>query len=237
MKKKILALCLVVVLAVTAVTGATLAYFTDTKEVENTFTVGKVEIKLDEAQVKFDDESGDYVVDKTKNRTEEGNAYTNIVPAQELPKDPTVTIVDGSEDCYVRMKVTVNYANLTTAFPKETEEEGRTAYPDYYHSEYGMFLLEKLVDWKKDVDWVSKSFTNNVDGTATYEFWYKEMVEKGTTKLEPLFTKITIPAQATNGDLAALAPANTPFTVDVKAEAIQADTFANAEEAWAAFGA
>ena len=32
MKKKILALCLVVVLAITAVTGATLAYFTDTED-------------------------------------------------------------------------------------------------------------------------------------------------------------------------------------------------------------
>ena len=40
MKKKILALALVVVLAVTAVTGATLAYFTDKDDATNTFTVG-----------------------------------------------------------------------------------------------------------------------------------------------------------------------------------------------------
>jgi len=46
MKKKILALCLVVVLAITAVTGATLAYFTDTDEAKNTFTVGGIEIDL-----------------------------------------------------------------------------------------------------------------------------------------------------------------------------------------------
>lgn len=46
MKKKILALCLVVVLAVTAVTGATLAYFTDTDNETNTFTVGNVSIDL-----------------------------------------------------------------------------------------------------------------------------------------------------------------------------------------------
>lgn len=45
MKKKILALCLVVVLAVTAVTGATLAYFTDTDAATNTMTLGNVSIE------------------------------------------------------------------------------------------------------------------------------------------------------------------------------------------------
>ena len=46
MKKKILALCLVVVLAITAVTGATLAYFTDTDSQVNTFTYGNIDIDL-----------------------------------------------------------------------------------------------------------------------------------------------------------------------------------------------
>lgn len=48
MKKKILALCLVVVLAVTAVTGATLAYFTDNDQASNTFELGGVDITLTE---------------------------------------------------------------------------------------------------------------------------------------------------------------------------------------------
>ena len=48
MKKKILALCLVVVLAITAVTGATLAYFTDTDAKTNVFAVGNIEIDLEE---------------------------------------------------------------------------------------------------------------------------------------------------------------------------------------------
>lgn len=50
MKKKILALCLVVVLAVTAVAGATLAYFTDTDAKTNTFTTAKIDIALVEQQ-------------------------------------------------------------------------------------------------------------------------------------------------------------------------------------------
>ena len=51
MKKKLLALVLVVALAATAVIGGTLAYFTDTDEATNTFTVGGVKIDLIEQQV------------------------------------------------------------------------------------------------------------------------------------------------------------------------------------------
>ena len=50
MKKKIVALCLCVALAVVAIGGATLAYFTDTKTAENTFTVGNVKIDLIEQE-------------------------------------------------------------------------------------------------------------------------------------------------------------------------------------------
>ena len=50
MKKKIIALCLVIALAATAVIGGTLAYFTDTDEETNTFTVGNVSIDLIESQ-------------------------------------------------------------------------------------------------------------------------------------------------------------------------------------------
>lgn len=48
MKKKIIALCLIVALAATAVIGGTLAYFTDTDEATNVFTMGNVKIALQE---------------------------------------------------------------------------------------------------------------------------------------------------------------------------------------------
>ena len=79
MKKKILALCLVVVLAVTAVTGATLAYFTDTDTRTNTFTTGNVKIDLVE------------VFPNTKLLPGENNA---------LQKEVTVKNV-GSEKAYM----------------------------------------------------------------------------------------------------------------------------------------
>ena len=48
MKKKIMAMCLVIAMAATAVIGGTLAYFTDTDTETNVFTMGNVEIELNE---------------------------------------------------------------------------------------------------------------------------------------------------------------------------------------------
>lgn len=50
MKKKITAIFLCVALVAVAITGASLAYFTDTKSATNTFTVGNVQIQLLESQ-------------------------------------------------------------------------------------------------------------------------------------------------------------------------------------------
>ena len=46
MKKKILSICLVAVIAAMAIAGASLAYFTAEDSAENVFTVGNVAIDL-----------------------------------------------------------------------------------------------------------------------------------------------------------------------------------------------
>ena len=51
MKKKVIATSAVLGLAALVLGGGTLAYFTDHKEIENRFTVGKVEIELIESQL------------------------------------------------------------------------------------------------------------------------------------------------------------------------------------------
>lgn len=48
MKKKITVLCLVAVLAITAIAGASLAYFTAEDQADNTFTMKGVKIELNE---------------------------------------------------------------------------------------------------------------------------------------------------------------------------------------------
>ena len=100
-KPLVLALC-AVLLVVGTILG-TVAYLQDTASVVNTFTVGNVHLKLDEAVV---DEKGE----PTGGRTETGNAY-HLIPGETYTKDPTVTVLKGSEESYVRMMLTLNCAS------------------------------------------------------------------------------------------------------------------------------
>ena len=108
MKKKITAIFLCVALVAIAVVGASLAYFTDTDNETNTFTVGNVKIKLIEKQR---NEDGTELVDFDQNK----KLYPIVGSAQNDKKDkfgmPTsknyvdkmVTIANtGSEDAYIR---------------------------------------------------------------------------------------------------------------------------------------
>ena len=89
MKKKIVAMCATVALAAVAIAGGSLAYFTDSDEATNEFTVGNVSIDLTEPKW---DESG----------SEEAR---DVYPGEALAKDPTVTN-DGNNPCFVRVSVT-----------------------------------------------------------------------------------------------------------------------------------
>lgn len=102
MKKKIIALCLVVILALTAVGGATLAYFTDKDTVNNTFTVGKVKITLDEAPV---DESGK--AKENEDRVQQNTYEAALVPGHVFDKDPTIHVKAGSENSYIYLDMQI----------------------------------------------------------------------------------------------------------------------------------
>ena len=88
MKKKIFAIVLCVAMLAIALVGGTLAYFTDTDAKEHTFTVGNVDIILNEPNW---DAGG---------AAEAFDAY----PGEPLAKDPTVTNA-GKNPCFVRVKV------------------------------------------------------------------------------------------------------------------------------------
>lgn len=93
---KILCLVMGAILLVTGTVAVTLAYLkAETDPVTNTMTVGKVEIKLDEAAVNL---YGD-VIDENADRVTE-NEY-RLVPGEEYVKDPMITVAEDSEKCYV----------------------------------------------------------------------------------------------------------------------------------------
>ena len=105
-KKKvtILALSLIAVFAA----AITFAYFTDqSDEVKNTFTMGNVEILLDEADVlETPSTTGTTWTVPDPDERVLNNTYTGIYPGAELPKDPTVHNT-GTNPAYVRIKETL----------------------------------------------------------------------------------------------------------------------------------
>ena len=111
MKKKILTMCLVVALAATAVVGGTLAYFTDTEEEINVFTLGNVVIDLVEEQrnsggTELEEFADDKVllpiVGSAQGEKEEVGGYNLPTAANWVDKIVTVDN-EGTEDAYVRV--------------------------------------------------------------------------------------------------------------------------------------
>ncbi len=177
MKKKIATGALLVAFGATAVTGATLAYFTDNDSKENVFTVGNVNIELTEPNWEG---SG------SKDAPE---AY----PGEALAKDPIVTNV-GDNPCFVRVKVT-GWDALAPA--------GAITYRTDY------------VDNKLGDNWSELQ----EDG---YYYYKGVLAVDGVT--DALFDQIVMPTDLENGD------AKTEFTLNVKAEAVQAQ---GAKAKWA----
>ncbi|MDY2983178.1 MAG: SipW-dependent-type signal peptide-containing protein [Eubacteriales bacterium] len=209
MKKTIAIVALVVLVAVASVLG-TLAYLTSTDTVKNTFTVGKVNITLDEAEV---DMNG---VAVTPAKRVKKNEY-KLMPGHTYTKDPMVTVLAGSEPSYIKMTVTFSKANELDAIFAPTGADLTSIFKGY-----------------DSANWIAKGNTKDAAAnTRTYEFWYKETVGAPTADvaLDALFDSITIPGEITQAQLETIKD----MTITVTAYAIQADGFANADAAWAKF--
>lgn len=244
-KTKALLMSLCAVLLVAASVLGTMAYLTDSKDVKNTFTVGNVTIKLDEAKV---DEMGNLV--KNQDGTLADRVTQNeykLLPNHTYTKDPTVTVLAPSVESYVRMKVTFNKASQIIAMCTDPEyaEDGPTgvenAFPlirmvkfvEANAAKWDGIIPDNMVD-TEDMLADAKYFDAKND-TLTYYFYYNEAVAAPTENvvLPTLFDKITLPEWVTGDQLKALQG----FEINVVAEAIQADGFENADAAWAAFAA
>lgn len=209
--KALVAAFCAVLLVVTSV-FATMAYLTSRDTVTNTFTVGKVAIKLDEAKANPD---GSLVADADRVKA---NNY-KLLPGHTYYKDPMVTVLNGSESSYIKMTVTFSKASALDAIFA----------PDGA-------LLTSIFNGYDGKEWIYKGNTKDADAdTRTYEFWYKEAVgaSDGNVALDALFKSITVPSTITNEQLATIED----MTITVNAYAIQADGFANADAAWAAYTA
>ena len=234
-KSKALLLTLCAVLLVAASVLGTMAYLTSTDTVTNTFTVGKVEIKLDETDV----------TNPTGPRVQ-ANSY-KLMPGTTYTKDPTVTVLNGSEASYVRMKVTFNNAKEIIALCTDPQFAGdgptgvENAFPlirmvkfvEANAAKWDGIIPDNMVD-TEDMLGNAKYFAyDKTADTLTYIFYYRETVTAPTADvvLPVLFDSIKVPEWVTGAQLAKL----NNFKITVVAEAIQAGSFTDAADAWSHF--
>jgi hypothetical protein len=95
-KALVLALCAVLLFVTTVF--VTMAFLTSEDSVQNTFTVGKVEITLDEAKV---DSYGNEIANAERVKE---NEY-KLIPSHTYVKDPTIHVDSNSEDCYLFVRI------------------------------------------------------------------------------------------------------------------------------------
>ena len=117
--KKTLTVLLALVLVIAMSVAGTMAYLTSEDSVTNTFTVGKVQITLDEAKVneygqklKADNtvaEEGDTLADRV-----DENTY-KLIPGHEYVKDPVIHFQPKSEASWLFVKVENGIKDIVAA--------------------------------------------------------------------------------------------------------------------------
>lgn len=90
MKKKVVILVLAAMLVLGCAMGATLAWLTSSATVTNTFTPSDINITLTETKP---------AVDK------DGNHIAKMVPGSTIEKNPSVTVEQGSEKCFLFVQI------------------------------------------------------------------------------------------------------------------------------------
>ena len=231
MKKKLLALVLVVALAATAVIGGTLAYFTDTDEATNTFTVGGVKIDLNEtdrygAEFEQDQILMPIVGSAQGDKDETGN------PIAKNYIDKIVTIENtGNSDAYVRAYFAIPSA-LDDGY--ETFNAGANILHFNFGNANGATTYQNQWKWKTDAGkW--NYFETTIDGVAYNVYFadYHQALKAGDTTEQfvsgvyldshvDMKNGAYVDTRFPNADLSIL---NGTVSCPVKAVAVQADGF------------
>ena len=211
-KTKALALALCAVLLVVTTVFVTMAYLTSEDSVTNTFTVGKVTITLDEADVKSD---GTYESDV--NARVDANTY-KLIPGHTYIKDPTVHVDDESEDCWLFVKVENGLKDIIAGNTSVSENDSTDT----------VYTIEAQM---------TKNGWSLVAG-ETNIYAYKATAKTGDYKV---FDNFKLKGDANVSNYATVKDNGGNITggktIEVTAYAIQADGFATAAEAWKVAGA
>ena len=207
MRRMLFTLALVLVVAVASV-GGTIAWLTQTTgTLTNTFTVGNVNITLKESD-------GQSVLDAT-----EGNrSHTpyHIIPGTDLEKDPKVTVVAGSEKCWLFVEVTeVNWP--------DTENISYSVDEDVWTQ-----LDETVTTYVKDEnDKVVKTIN-----TIVYYIDIDDAAKMGKDYHVLTGDKVTVSQNLSKTDADKIPTGEYAPSLTFKAYAIQKDNTGTVAEAW-----
>lgn len=167
-KRKALLLSVCAMLLVAASVMGTMAYLTaKTSAVQNTFTVGSVNITLDEADVDNSTSGAS---------RDQANAY-NLLPGSTYEKDPTIHVAAGSEDCWVFVKVKNDLAAFeadTGTIAAQIAANGWTQLSDASGNAItGVYYRQhrKVDSVNSDKDYVVFSTLTIADNANTLEGW------------------------------------------------------------------
>lgn len=187
MKKKLIAIFLCVALAAVAIVGASLAYFTDTDNATNTFTVGNVQIKLIEEE--RDGNGGKKTFEQNKPLypivgSAQGEKDALGMPTAKNYVDKMVTIENtGSEKAYIRAYFAIPSA-LDNGY--ETFNAGLNV----LHFNFGNKVVDGTVSSTYGVEWNWKQangkwnyFETTIDGIKYNVYFadYYQAVDAGAT--------------------------------------------------------
>lgn len=186
MKKKILVPAVASLMLLSCMVGGTLAYlFDDSETVTNTFTVGDVNITLHETK----------------------DLNLKMVPGITLRKDPIVTVVKESEDCWLFVKV--------------QESDNLTDFIEYTINED----WSKISEENDGIVYAYKEVVKYSDSDQTFEVLTdSEKYENGQVVVKTTVTKEMM-------DALSEADATQP-TLTFTAYAVQALGFNNSVDAW-----
>lgn len=214
---KLLILLLALVLLLGCAAGGTLAWLmTNTAPVINTFTVGNVDITLKEHAL--DVTTGQWQMPETL--TDVGNTNIQALPGREIMKDPTLTVLKGSEECYVRVFIKVSWG------PEADVEFAEFAYYDWFQFN---------PDWSITRIFDGSYATNGkYVGFDIYELRYiPGPVDASTSnQIIPVLYKMTVPGYLEKDEINAMEGCSLVLI----AQAVQAETFADANAAFLAAG-
>lgn len=178
---KALVITAAVTLALCATIGGTIAYLISTTDsVTNTFTYGDIDITLTETPTDDGDDDPNT------------NTY-EMVPGNTVTKDPLVTVLADSEDCWLFVELTKseNFDEFMTYGLvdgwEELEENVYYREVSQSDADQGFYVLEdNMVVVKEDV---TKEMLNSLDENSTYPtLTFKAYAVQRSDELEDIDT-------------------------------------------------